>query len=122
MGDPRTYEIIGAAMEVHRELGSGFLENVYHDAMEVEFGSRGIPFKREVSAPVMYKGQQLGAPYRIDFVCYGAVIVELKALGRISSKEESQVIHYLKATRVELGLLLNFGAGSLEYKRLVRSN
>jgi GxxExxY protein len=101
--DSRTYSIIGAAMEVHRQLGRGFLESVYQEAMALEMIARGIPYRREVEIPVFYKGQRLNAFFRADFLCFDSVIVELKALAGISGVEEAQVINYLKATGYEVG-------------------
>ncbi len=117
--DPQTYAIIGAAMEVHRVLGNGFLEAVYQEALAIEMEKRHIPFEREVMLEVSYKGNPLKASYRADFVCYGEIIVELKALERLSGKETAQLIHYLKATGFHRGLLLNFGTPSLQVKRVV---
>jgi GxxExxY protein len=117
--DEQTFAIIGAAMEVHRELGPGFLEAVYQDALAVELELRGIPFQREVSLPVYYKGRKLASCYRADFVCYGGVLVETKALSQLTGADDAQIINYLKITRSVRGLLLNFGAPSLEYKRRI---
>lgn len=119
--DPQTYTIIGAAMEVHTILGSGFLEGVYQDALEQEFIERSIPFIRERSIPVIYKGKPLSTPYRADFVCYDSIIVELKAIKMLTKVEDSQVLHYLKATGLERALLFNFATPQLEHKRLINS-
>jgi GxxExxY protein len=116
--DEQTYTIIGAAMAVHRELGHGFLEAVYQAALERELMLQRIPFEREVRLPVSYRGDCI-AEYQADFICYGEVIVELKAMQKLTGVEEAQVINYLKATRYTRGLLINFGAPSLQHERLV---
>ena len=119
--DPRTFAIIGAALEVHRVLGPGFLEAVYHEALARELTKRAVPFRSEVELPVFYKGERLSTSYRCDFVCYDTVIVEVKALARLTGLEEAQAINYLKASGHSVALLLNFGARSLEHHRLVLS-
>ena len=119
--DARTHAIIGAAMEVHRQLGRGFLESVYHEALAFEMTSRDIPFAREVDLDVQYKGRSLPCVFKADFVCFGEIILELKAITELSAKEHSQIINYLKATNLATGLLINFGGKSLEFKRFVDS-
>ena len=105
-------------MTVHRELGHGFLETVYQAALEKEFQCQQISYEREKRLSVSYRGEVI-AEYQADFICYGNVIVELKALRKLSGAEDAQIINYLKATDLERGLLINFGARSLEYKRFV---
>lgn len=117
--DPQTYAIIGAAMEVHRELGRGFLEAAYQDAMRIETTGRGIPFVREMRLAIRYKGQDLDCEYRADFVCYETIIVEIKAIAQITPVERAQVINYLKATGFKVALLINYGADSLQFERIV---
>jgi GxxExxY protein len=115
--DPETYRIIGAAMEVHRQLGPGFLEAVYRDAMRVELSRLGIPFGAEVWLPIRYKGHLLRPRYKVDFICYSSVIAELKAQRSLTSLEEAQVLNYLKSSGLRRALLMNFGARSLDDKR-----
>lgn len=118
--DPQTYSIIGAAMAVHSELGCGFLEAVYQNALALELRKRGIQYSKEFKIPVHYFGELVGE-YKADFVCYESIILELKALPRVSGVEEAQLLNYLKASKLNRGLLLNFGTKSLEQKRLVLS-
>ena len=106
-------------MEVHRQLGHGFLEAVYQEALAVELTAREIPFQREVILPIRYKGQILQCGYRADFICFGEIVVELKAISRLTGTDEAQTINELKATHLNRALLINFGVPSLEYKRLV---
>lgn len=120
--DPDTYAIIGAAMEVHRHLGSGFLEAVYVEAMHFELNARGIPFDSEVLLHLRYKDRWMTTSYRADLVCYGTIIVELKARREVGGPEDAQVLNYLKASGLSRGLLLNFGTPRLEYQRYVWSH
>jgi len=117
--DPRTYAIIGAAMEVHRVKGCGFLEGVYQECLAIELGLRSIAFEREKEFRLEYKGTPLQRTYKADFVCHGEVIVEVKALPELTGRDEAQLINYLKAATLHVGLLLNFGRQSLEWRRLV---
>ena len=106
-------------MEVHKELGCGFLEAVYQEALGREFKGQEIPFKSQPTIQIFYKGRPLDKTYQPDFVCYDEIIVEIKAISGLTGLEEAQLINYLKATGLKIGLLINFGAKSLEYKRLV---
>jgi GxxExxY protein len=115
-----TFAVLGAAIEVHKELGSGFLEGVYQEAMEIELADRKVPFEPRKGLAVCYKGKPLRKAYEADLVCFEKIIVELKALDRLSGKEEAQILHYLKASGIKVGLLVNFGShGRLEWKRFV---
>lgn len=115
------FNIIGACMEVHKELGSGFLEAVYHEALMHELNERKIPFQTNVKLQVSYKKLVLNKVYYADLICYDKIIIELKAMDGLTSEHESQVINYLKATGYQLGLLINFGTKSLQYKRIVNT-
>ena len=117
--DEKTYKIIGAALEVHKGLGSGFLEAVYQEALGREFTDQGIPFRSQPLVEITYKGKPLNKTYQPDFVCYAKIIVEIKAISKLTGNEEAQIINYLKATGLKVGLLINFGAKSLEHKRFV---
>ncbi len=119
MRDEKTYGIIGCAMEVHKELGCGFLEAVYQEALGLEFGNQDIPYKEQAVVRIQYKGETLNKAYQPDFICYEEIVVEIKALSSLSGIEEAQMINYLKASGFKTGLLINFGAKSLEYKRFV---
>jgi len=115
------FEIIGAAIEVHKELGHGFLEAVYQEAIEIEMRRRQIPFEPQKNLCIRYKELILQKQYVADFICYGKIIMELKALEGLSGKEEAQVLNYLKATGLRVGLLINFGShGKLEWKRYIK--
>ena len=115
-----SYAINGAAMEVYNQLGHGFLEAVYQEALEMEFLSRGIPFEREKLLTISYKGENLKQTYKADFVCYGKIIVELKAVSELTDAHRSQVYNYLHATGFNLGIILNFGfSNGLERERIV---
>ena len=112
----RTFQVIGAALEVHGNLGCGFMEAVYEEAFRKELEFMNIPFEEQKTIPI-YKGELLNQYYVADFVCYGDIIVELKAVSELQKIHEAQVINYLKATGFEVGLLFNFGSESLEKKR-----
>lgn len=117
--DPQTYAIIGAAIAAHTELGPDFLEVTYGRALMREFSERGIPFEGEVAVPVIYRGEPLGVPFRVDFLCYEDVLVEIKSVPTLGRRERNQLIHYLRASGFERGLLLNFGSEILQIERAV---
>jgi GxxExxY protein len=115
------FQIVGAAMEVYNQLGNGFLEGVYQEALAMEFGLRGIPFQAQAPLQITYKGQALNHKYVPDFVVYDQIIIELKAIKAMGANEEAQLLNYLKASGLRVGLLLNFGAERrLEWSRFVR--
>ena len=116
-----SYKIIGACIEVHNTLGCGFLEAVYQEALAIEFKKRKIPFVREVELCIEYKGIILAKKYNADFICYDKILVEIKALSELLSLHQAQVINYLKATQLKLGILVNFGEESLNTHRLIRN-
>jgi GxxExxY protein len=117
LGD-EVYAIVGAAMEVSNVLGCGFLEAVYQEALELELGERMIPFARQVEIGITYKGKELAKKYVPDLICFGQVIVEIKAVKQLTSVEDAQLLNYLKATGRPVGVLLNFGTPKLEWKRM----
>lgn len=116
--EEETGKILKACMEVHKELGNGFLEPVYQEALEEEFKIQKIPYEREKLLTVMYKGKKLSKEYFADFVCYGNIIVELKAVTNLVKGHKAQVINYMKATNSEIGILVNFGENSLKWERI----
>jgi GxxExxY protein len=114
--DQELYGIIGAAMEVQNELGMGFLELVYHDALNVELGLRGIPYETEKPIAITYKDKPLERVYKADLVCYGNIVVELKSVEKLKAEHTAQLLNYLKATGMPMGILINFGEKPLRYK------
>ena len=115
-----SYDIIGAAMHVYNTLGHGFLEAVYQEALEIEFAKRGVPFDSQIELKIIYDGKELKQTYKPDFMCYGKIIVELKAVEELQGIHRSQVVNYLKATGMKLGLLVNFGEEFANIERIVR--
>lgn len=113
------WNIIGAAMEVHKQLGCGFLEKVYQEALQQELTMRGIQCEREKRFSIQYKGLPLSQVYIADFICYDKIIVEIKAVNEITDQYRSQVYNYLKATGLRVGYILNFGQTCLQYERIV---
>ncbi len=121
MYQEETYKIIGACFEVYKELGAGFLESVYQEALELEFQLQQIPFESQSTLRLRYKGHQLKQTYIPDFVCMGKIIVELKAVSKLAPEHHAQAQNYLKATGLRLALLVNFGHyPKLQYERIAR--
>jgi GxxExxY protein len=117
-----TYQIIGAAIEVAKNLGPGFLESVYQEALAYELRKQRIPHIAQKQIRVSYKGKVLDKSFVADFLCFDTVIVELKAIREISRREEAQLLNYLKAAHCEVGLILNFGSRRLTWKRMIHSS
>ncbi len=113
------FKIIGCCMEVHKELGKGFSEIVYGDALEIEFKKQKVNYSREKKFNIVYKGETLPHFYKADFVIYDKIILEIKAISRLSNSEFRQTLNYLASSKLKLGLLVNFGEDSLNYKRIV---
>ncbi|MBY0263793.1 MAG: GxxExxY protein [Phycisphaerales bacterium] len=112
--DELTRETIGAAIAVHKTLGPGLLEGVYHECMKLELSARGIPFESEVAVPIVYRGVQLKAQHRIDLIVAKRVIVELKAVDTLAKIHEAQLLTYLRLTGLKTGLLFNFNSPYLK--------
>ena len=116
-----SYRIVGACFEVYNEMGCGFLEAVYQECLEREFGIQNIPFKAQAALTLEYKGEAIKQRYAPDFICYGKIILEIKAVKELADEHRAQVHNYLKATGMSLGLLVNFGHyPKLEYQRIVK--
>jgi GxxExxY protein len=115
------YTIVGAAMEVHTVLGPGFLEAVYQEALEIELTDRRIPFVAQKELPVFYKGRRLKKTYAPDILAVEKVIVEIKAIDHLTARDEAQLLNYLRATGLAVGVLINFSADKLEWKRMVKT-
>lgn len=117
------FQLIGAAMEVHRAMGSGFLEAVYQEALTLEFEERGIPFEAQVSLGIHFKQHTLVKRYIADFIAFREIVVELKSMEFLTARETAQLLNYLHATGKPVGLLINFGSsGKLEWKRLAHTS
>lgn len=117
----KSYEIMGACFKVYSDKGNGFLESVYQECLEIELQYQNIPFKSQKRFPLFYRGKQLKNKYKADFTCFDKIILEIKAIDELHEKHESQILNYLSASDMKLGILINFGAHpELEYKRLVK--
>ncbi len=115
-----TYRILGACFDVYNELGCGFLEPVYQECLEIELDKQKIPFESQKILKLSYKGSELKKTYQADFVCFGSVIVEIKAVSRLTGEHRAQILNYLHATNIDVGLLVNFGHfPKLEHERFL---
>ena len=116
--EEQTKRIVKACLDVHNELGNGFLEQVYQEALEMEFKNSNIPYEREKLLPIYYKGKRLNKDYYADFICFDEIIVELKAVAILSKPHRAQVLNYLYAAEKHIGILVNFGSTSLKWERI----
>lgn len=119
--EKETYKVIGACIKVHKKLGNGFLEPVYQEALVDELSKAGIPFEQQKKLAIYYNGSKLNKYFVADFVCFKKIIVEIKSENFINQSVKQQVINYLKATHLQIGLLINFGENSLTWKRLINT-
>jgi GxxExxY protein len=119
--EDESYAILGACFDVYNELGCGFLEPIYQECLALELTDRLIPFRAQATLELLYKGRPLEQRYKVDFICFEKIVVELKAVKQLADEHRAQVHNYLKATSCKLGLLINFGRHpKLEYERIVR--
>lgn len=117
--EQETYKIMGAAMEVSKQLGGGFLEAVYQESLAEELDIRNIPFVREKKIQLFYKGKELKQFYKADFICFNNIVIEIKAISKILPEHQAQTINYLRALNLRVGLILNFGNNKLEHQRII---
>jgi len=119
--DPRTHKIIGAAIEVHNEMGPGHLEAVYHECLEINFGLKDIPFVSKPRLILYFKNIKLKKYYEPDFLVFEQIVLEIKAQKTLTQNDEAQIINSLKSSRHQIGLLINFGEQSLKFRRFIYS-
>lgn len=119
--EEETYKVIGACIKVHKNLGNGFTQAVYQEAVLKEFSKAEIPFDQEKKLPIFYEGSELDQCFVADFLCFDKILVEVKAVGSLTENTKRQALHYLKSTNLEVGLLINFGENSLTWKRFINS-
>jgi GxxExxY protein len=112
-------QIIGAAYDVHNELGNGFLESVYEEAFAIIMDEKNIPYDRQTQLNIFFRGRELEKYFIADFICYNSIIVEIKACDTLRSEHMAQMMNYLKATKKKLGLLINFGSPRVQVKRVI---
>lgn len=119
--EEETFKVIGACINVHKKLGGGFMESAYHQALEKEFLKSNIPFEQQKKVSIYYDGELLNTFFIADFVCYDTVILEIKSVPNIQDQMKQQVVNYLKSSKIEVGMLINFGEKILKWKRFVNT-